>query len=681
MDDRPKKQRKTTKGTTTPVESWPRLCAGAEPPALVKLRESTFRTLWDQHEQRAQEIANYVDGKVLIDVHNYVNATEAPAGRLRTALVVSGPNHNGQRHLLEQLREDTEHSNNINIQLQAGQSPNLQSALKHVIRDVIEQQSGQEGYASFLASKKRLIPMNFDLELLEKYVKEKGLGKIIICFQDVETFDTGVLSEVLSTLASWTDRLSFVALLGVATTIELFESRLSKSVVRLLDTTAFDFSSMRDPLYEIFCSVQCNPQTKLYLGGMTVNSLYDLTQDQVALTSSSVHALKYIYMTHFFANPLSALLERRLPEKEDIAPLCESIRNTPSFQTHCEALLSQSKSPTKTVRQLLSNDDFLLGQAQSAVLTGIDTLRRINERVQHLVTLHQYLHPKEGSSLQLHAQLLNSLPSINESPAYETLIERFKLIKSDDLITLVFAHPSILPKLAGQSLSQLTTAISKLHTKHSISAISSVYSSQTLSATTKVSSDSSAEKEYTKILNDLLGKLATYFSPTSSSISIFVDPSTLFMNEAFLFNTRSPLLPTFVPRPRFAIERALSRPSDYLGCECCNDPTSLHDEVENGNAREATSVLYNLVNEAGREINVRDLWDTFRQVLSPPEDVDSGDEDGTADEEQENHLLGLFYQALANVKMLGLIKSSSATGTGANKKAVDVISRTTWKGL
>ena len=106
----------------------------------------------------------------------------------------------------------------------------------------------------------------------------------------------------------------------------------------------------------------------------------------------------------------------------------------------------------------------------------------------------------------------------------------------------------------------------------------------------------------------------------------------------------------------------------------------MHEEGK-GNERNATSVLYNLINEAGREINVRDLWDTFRQVLSPSKDADSDEEDNAVDEEQEKHLLALFYQALANVKMFGLIKSSSASGVGVNKKAVDVISRTTWKGL
>ena len=375
--------------------------------------------------------------------------------------------------------------------------------------------------------------MTFDLELLEKYIQQKGLGKIIICFQDVETFDTGTLSDVLSTLASWTDRISFVALVGVATTIELFESRLSKSVIRLLNSTAFNFGSRRDVLYEIFCSVQCDSKTKLHLGGTTVNSLIDLTQDQVASTSSFTHALKYTYMTHFFANPLSVLLESSLSEKEDLVPLCESIRNTTSFQNHCAALLSQGKSRTETVRQLLSNDDFLLSQAQSAVLTGIDTLRRTNERVQHLVILHQYLRLNPGSSFQLHAHLVNALPNIYETSAYETVIERLRLIKSDDLITLIFAHPRIISNVAGESLSQLTTVISKLHAKHSISTICSVYSSHASSTA------SPAPREYTKILDALLEKFAVYFSPTSSSASILTDPSTLFMNEAFLFDSRS----------------------------------------------------------------------------------------------------------------------------------------------
>ena len=111
---------------------------------MAKLRESTFRTVWDHHEQRTQEIASQVDLKILNDVRNFVKSADAPASRLQTGLMVSGANQNIQQQLLKRLREDIEHSNNIFIKLKAGQSPNLQSALKHVIREAIEEVSGQE---------------------------------------------------------------------------------------------------------------------------------------------------------------------------------------------------------------------------------------------------------------------------------------------------------------------------------------------------------------------------------------------------------------------------------------------------------------------------------------------------------------------------------------------------------
>ena len=617
-----------------------------------------------------------------------------PAGRLKTALVVSGPGISAPRHWVDQIRAQDGATKDIVIQLQASQSPHLQTALKNLIRTAIEAHSGAEEYTSFLASNKKLIPMSFDLELLQKYIERKRMGKIVVSIQDVETFDTGVLSELLSALASWTDRIPFIALLGIATTVKLFESRLSKSIVRLLDATVFDFGSQRDQLYEILCSIQCDPETKLYLGPAAINGLYEFAQDQAVTPSSFLRALKYIYMTHFFANPLSALLERRISEKEDIAPLCESIRNTPLFRTHCESLLAQGKSRTETIRQFLNNNAFLLTQAQTAVLSGVESLRRINERIQHLVTLHQQLHPGQGSSLQLHAQLLQSWPNITESPAYQEVVDKLRILTSDSLISLMFAHPDVFTKITSQSLTQLTTSISKLHTKHTTSSISPSVSPHTSYPAAKPAAPSPAQEGYTTLLNDSLSQLSTYYSPTA-----LPNPTTVFLNEAFLTNTRTPLASTFLPRPRFAIERALSRPADYLGCDCCNDSTLNHHHTSSNPqrkpndpeqpSRDPTSILYNLINEAGREINVRDLWDTFQHIVDPTsglqddEDVDPAEQEQPDEKARETHSLALFYQALANLKMLGLVKSSASTTTagGVGKKGVDVISRTTWKGL
>lgn len=86
--------------------------------------------------------------------------------------------------------------------------------------------------------------------------------------------------------------------------------------------------------------------------------------------------------------------------------------------------------------------------------------------------------------------------------------------------------------------------------------------------------------------------------------------------------------------PRAAIERALSRPHDYLACECC-------DQVEGQlAASQPTTAL-----ESGAVINVQDMWNAFQAVMG-------------VEEQEENELLALFYRALAKLKYLGVIKNS-----------------------
>jgi origin recognition complex subunit 3 len=683
---------------------------------LLGVRENAFRILWKHQSEKINAIIQRVDDNIVEPVRLFIQSTDTSYGLLKTGLIVSGSDSYAPQQLLAHLQEKETDTQDLFVQLQASQAPNLQTALKNVIRSAIEGHSNQYGYSTWFAKHKRLIPMSFDLELLQKYVEQNNLRAVIVSFLNVETFDLSTLSELLSTLASWTDRIPIVALLGIATTIPLFESRLSKSIIRLLDTTCFN---SEDQLYKIFCAVQCDPATQLYLGPSTISALHELTQEQSTTTSTFIRGLKYAYMTHFFANPLSVLLEGRLPEKVDIVQLCEAIRNTPSFQSHCETLLRQGKSRSETIKQLLNNDAFLLKQAQLSVLPGIDSMCRVNERIRNLVTLHQHLLPSQASSLQLHGQLLQQIcssTSLTETDTHQNLVDKLKRLKSEDMITFIFAHPDVLPRITNSTLTKLTTSISKLHAKHFVTTIHSTdqceapTSSFTFSPPKRTAS-TVAEKDYTTLIDDLLTKFSTYFFSisTSSSTSTTIaspTPTTLFMNEAFIYTSRS-LSQTFTPRPRYAIERALSNPSDYLGCECCSSNSLTHTKHnlegkikgkakggrsgEERRAREATSTLYNLTNEAGREINVRDLYDTFSHMVSATTHADTsiactvhedaGDEKDDPEHDRDQ-TLAQFYTSLATLRSLGIVKSSSASAsTKGMAKDVDVISRTKWKGL
>ena len=161
------------------------------------------------------------------------------------------------------------------------------------------------------------------------------------------------------------------------------------------------------------------------------------------------------------------------------------------------------------------------------------------------------------------------------------------------------------------------------------------------------------EAQYTKILEELNDALKRHLHDN------LVDPRGLFPIEALVYDLPSPHRDVFTPRPRFAIERALTRPHDYLGHECCEDRSDAVSSLQ-----PATSILYDLYLECGSQINTADLWSAFWTVVNPQ------GEDEDADKEE---VLTLFERALGELKYLGLIRNS--------RKKADHLAKLSWNGL
>lgn len=101
-----------------------------------------------------------------------------------------------------------------------------------------------------------------------------------------------------------------------------------------------------------------------------------------------------------------------------------------------------------------------------------------------------------------------------------------------------------------------------------------------------------------------------------------IDPKSLPFNEIFLYDLRSPLRDVFTPKPRFAVERALAAPHDYLDCTCCapnNAEAASRDENTLAATQPATAVLYQLYLESGAMINAADLRTAFFAIMDPDE--------------------------------------------------------------
>lgn len=116
---------------------------------------------------------------------------------------------------------------------------------------------------------------------------------------------------------------------------------------------------------------------------------------------------------------------------------------------------------------------------------------------------------------------------------------------------------------------------------------------------------SKQDKEYSKIVNRAYDTLKDYFKEH------LINPKDLFLHEVLIYDAKNPYRDVFTPKTRFAIERALSSPHDYLGCNCC-------DSVENGlsASQPATAILYQLYLESGALINTADLWSAFHTIVA-----------------------------------------------------------------
>jgi origin recognition complex subunit 3 len=129
---------------------------------------------------------------------------------------------------------------------------------------------------------------------------------------------------------------------------------------------------------------------------------------------------------------------------------------------------------------------------------------------------------------------------------------------------------------------------------------------------------SEQDKAYSALVVRFHDELEAYFN------SAFVDPRNMFLSEVLMYDLKSPHTDVFQPRPRFAIERALASPHDYLGCDCCG--VDAEDESALSATQPATAVLYQLYLNAGGLINVSDLWSAFNVMVG---DKDAEDESKT----------------------------------------------------
>ncbi|KAL7824219.1 origin recognition complex subunit 3 N-terminus domain-containing protein [Trichoderma gracile] len=713
--ERPTKRRKTARRSAAAEgdeededglrsSSWFAPLLG-ESTACVRRRERLLEENWAMVDARIQDILRDSNSATLDGVSRFVREAKTECGdKIPSAFIITGPNIASQDLLFEQLSDSLQRASTSKfIRLRSSEATNLKNALRKIIQDATSKSlvvDGEEDLQVAQGSGRRYLP--YDLEALRVFLEHQPQENIFVAFQDSEGFDSGLLSDIITLLSSWRPQIPFTLLFGIATSIDLLESRLLKSACRLIYGAQFDCVQTETILESVFMGAVIASDIPLRLGPQVLRGMLDRQRDHMAGIQAFISSLKYVYMCHFYANALSVLMAPETAEEEEIlqAGHLEALRHLPSFRHEVETSVERTTADSlEHARSLLEDDEYLVAQARAS-----------NERRQDWMDNHlRLLLVREAAGAiqpPFSRAYVDSLCTAYPEFGNGSLTEHIRRMGSGALASMlrrvitIFKNGESSLHLSPASKEHDTTLLSfledtllrlekleadaekagmTLHTKYSSQ--SKVMRTTVIAQRVQLSRDSAAlreeDKQLTRLVDAVAERLTAHFGPRRREL----------FSEAWLYDSRSPLRDVMVPRPRVTFRRSLARPYDYLSCGCCKGSEGDAGAAGGGVVQAtlpAVSILYHLYLEAGSLINVADLWSAFYALVREEKEGDDGvegeheeedDDDGGEQRElwrqkDERRALVQFYRGLAELKAMGFVKSS--------KKKADHIAKVRW---
>ncbi|EUC36655.1 hypothetical protein COCCADRAFT_2309 [Bipolaris zeicola 26-R-13] len=637
------------------------------PQAQLPERLATYRRLWTEQEERIQNTLEGADSATQEKIANFISTASSSPDEAKfaipTALIVAGPSIASHGPFFERLGRRVRDENSAYVVLTSSECPNLKTLLKNLIKKVtLRVDDDDEDDVNRPSASSRYGPklLNYDLAHVQEWHKKTRTSSIVIALQDSEAFDVGLLVDMVDLLHSWIDRLPFVLLFGIATSAESFEERLSGNSLRYLEGQKFDVTQSDEIIEKLFRATVASTDVGLHIGPTICRRMLDRQKDHVQNTQDFCDGLKYAYMSHFYASVPSIFLTDDLAFDDLTADAFKAVRNLPSFRQRVEDMLENGR--TQDVRRMLEDDEYLFNEITQSLKSGQQAMATLSHATKVVASMRESLQLSPNVRLstlwtRAAAGELAASPLIRETMLSIKKIPSDKLVQLltslRDLVGTYFTMDILSPEQKLQSL--LETADAPLRTQHDVrndSLRTTVVAQKVLLSKHKAAL-SEQDKAYSDLVTQFHDELEVYLSAS------FIDPKTLFLAEVLVYDLKSPHMEVFQPKPRFAVERALASPHDYLGCECCSGV--------DGNAaalsvtQPATAIVYQMYLESGTLINVSDLWSAFNAIA------------GDGVEENEAKTMALFQRALAELRYLGLVKPS--------RKKTDHISKIMWKGL
>jgi origin recognition complex subunit 3 len=601
----------------------------------------------------------------VLQVNNFLESvSDRSSGKIPTALLSTDPDAATYVTVTDHFAKNQQGGKNrAFVSLASSTGSNLKALLKSINHQATSRPVGLDDDDDEVATaKKGPRLLNYDLQLLAEHVQERHLEQVIIAIGETEAFDSHLLSELIEYLGYWNNRVPFVLLMSIATSIDSLQQRLSRSAIRCLDGQLIDLTTGDDERERtVEALVQDEPL--VWIGADLLSLMLERQSDYIQSNESLVRAVRYEYMSLYYANALTMFLIPNIKLSDIPSDHFEALRNVNSFRAYCRSLLNWKQ--TSDLRDLLDSDEQLFELAISSIESLRHQLSDMMAMLHFIQDLQRALN-QETTFSKLYTLALSGRLTV-DSTFIRIMLLSLRKASSSTIAKAMMSHVW-LPSAARTQLDKMQTELVRLERKatddnqelRSEFAVGNETLRTTVVAQKVELSRVKAglgkrDEAYTDLLKRLTGLLEDLFKET------LIDPRTMLFHELVIYDLRSPFRETFTPRPRHAIERALASPHDYLDCECCGPEGGAQiDDSTLAACQPVTAVLYQLYLESGGLINVSDLRLAFEAVLG---------ENGRSEEEN----MALFQRALAEMRYLGFVKMT--------RKRVDHVAKVAWKGL
>ncbi|KAF9174644.1 Origin recognition complex subunit 3 [Mortierella sp. AD010] len=287
-----------------------------EPWEATEIRHTLFNKEWELVSSRIESVMLNMNTIALSAIYDFVDsaytikATRAlmPFQELPTGLIFAGINVPDHDLLFQQVARtissptaptmeptssitsqsgtDTMSSqsgngNNHVIILQSKDCVNLKTAMKSMIDQFVG--LAVEGAINPLEAGLKLPA--YDMIVLERWYQslcdlrendpDMRTPTLVVIIQDFESFDQDVLQDLITICSNYLDRIPFVFLMGLATSIDALHQSLPKSVLSLLQTRKFQMQQSSECLTAVIEDLFIHAKVGLMVGPLPLKQLID----------------------------------------------------------------------------------------------------------------------------------------------------------------------------------------------------------------------------------------------------------------------------------------------------------------------------------------------------------------------------------------------------------------------